>query len=65
MARPEGQRCILEASEGRTVTRARNGALMHKFSSPLPNGSPATGASQVQLVCISVPCLMQCQQLWF
>ena len=50
MARPEGQRCILEASEGRTVSRARNGALVHKFSSPLPNGSSATGASQVLIL---------------
>ena len=47
MARPEGQRCIVESSEGRTTSRARNGALIHRFKSPLPNGSSATGASQV------------------
>ena len=48
MARPEGQRCIVESSEGRTTSRARNGALIHRFRSPLPNGSSATGASQVR-----------------
>eukprot|EP00892_Ulva_mutabilis_P003393 jgi/Ulvmu1/1425/UM011_0154.1 len=39
LARPEGKRCLLIASRGRTVTRTNNGQVLHIFPSALPNGS--------------------------
>lgn len=45
MARPQGQRCLVVASNQRTVSRTRTGAVLHTFTSVLPGGSPATGMS--------------------
>ncbi|GFR46702.1 hypothetical protein Agub_g8321 [Astrephomene gubernaculifera] len=42
MPRPEGMRCLLVTSRGRTVSWLRNGAPLHRFPSALPGGSPAT-----------------------
>jgi snurportin-1 len=44
MARPQGQRCLVIASNQRTVSRTRTGAVLQTFTSALPGGSPATGA---------------------
>ena len=40
--RPEGKRCLVIAAKGKTVTRKRNGAVLGRFESNLPNGSRAT-----------------------
>ncbi len=37
--RPEGTRCLVIANRGLTVSRKRNGQLLHRFPSALPNGS--------------------------
>ena len=39
--RPDGQRCLVVASGGKTTSRLRNGSLLHTFPSALPSGSPA------------------------
>jgi hypothetical protein len=41
-ARPDGPRCLVVAARGATVARGRDGALLHRFASPLPAGSRAT-----------------------
>eukprot|EP00854_Cymbomonas_tetramitiformis_P028018 gene28018-34651_t len=42
---PEGERCLVISSRGGTVSRRRNGSIVHRFPSALPNGSRATGAN--------------------
>eukprot|EP00249_Psilotum_nudum_P017860 c26526_g1_i2 orf=34-1209(+) len=43
LARPAGKRCIVVSSHGTTVSRLRNGRVLHCFPSALPNGSRACG----------------------
>nr|TKW12884.1 hypothetical protein SEVIR_5G064700v2 [Setaria viridis]TKW12887.1 hypothetical protein SEVIR_5G064700v2 [Setaria viridis] len=38
-ARPSGKRCLVVSSNGMTISRARNGSILHRFPSALPNGS--------------------------
>ncbi|KAL9672642.1 hypothetical protein QQ045_028894 [Rhodiola kirilowii] len=38
-ARPAGKRCFVVSSKGTTVSRLRNGAVLHHFPSALPSGS--------------------------
>ncbi|CAN1129893.1 SNUPN [Linum perenne] len=38
-ARPAGKRCFVVASNGTTVSRERNGSILHNFPSALPNGA--------------------------
>ncbi|KAK9808700.1 hypothetical protein WJX72_002173 [[Myrmecia] bisecta] len=45
MPRAEGRRCLVISSQGYTVSRLRNGSILHAFPSLLPNGSRRTGAS--------------------
>jgi snurportin-1 len=40
--RPEGQRCTIFASKGRTIARLRNGIIFENFQSMLPGGSRET-----------------------
>eukprot|EP00455_Lapot_gusevi_P024753 TRINITY_DN2582_c0_g6_i3.p1 TRINITY_DN2582_c0_g6~~TRINITY_DN2582_c0_g6_i3.p1 ORF type:complete len:308 (+),score=28.57 TRINITY_DN2582_c0_g6_i3:73-996(+) len=40
--RPEGLRCLVIASGGQTVSRKRNGSVLHRFASALPCGSHRT-----------------------
>lgn len=40
--RPEGTRCLVVAAYGNTVSRKRNGGVLHRFSSSLPCGSGST-----------------------
>ena len=40
VAKPEGQRVLIFAHNGRTIARLRNGRVMSRFASPLPGGSP-------------------------
>jgi snurportin-1 len=39
MPRPEGVRCLVIATGGETVSRKRNGVILHRFASSLPAGS--------------------------
>lgn len=54
MPRPEGTRCLVIASRGKTVSRTRSGTVLHQFASELPNGSHASrkagGASVLDCV---------------
>ena len=45
MCRPEGQRCVVVAAGGSTVSRLRNGVQLHRFQSALPGGSNGGGGS--------------------
>ncbi|PKA61271.1 hypothetical protein AXF42_Ash006168 [Apostasia shenzhenica] len=38
-ARPAGKRCFVVSSSGSTVSRLRNGSVLHCFPSSLPNGA--------------------------
>ena len=38
-ARPSGKRCLVVSTNGMTVSRGRNGTILHRFPSALPNGS--------------------------
>ncbi|KDP30919.1 hypothetical protein JCGZ_11295 [Jatropha curcas] len=38
-ARPAGKRCFVVSSNGTTVSRQRNGCILHRFPSALPNGA--------------------------
>lgn len=38
-ARPAGKRCFVVSSNGTTVSRLRNGSVLHHFPSALPNGA--------------------------
>ncbi|KAM7471518.1 hypothetical protein LguiA_009701 [Lonicera macranthoides] len=52
-ARPAGKRCFIVSSNGTTVSRLRNGSLLHRFPSSLPNGSKSKDASRsAQSYCI-------------
>ncbi|KAM0060090.1 putative snurportin-1 [Helianthus debilis subsp. tardiflorus] len=56
-ARPAGKRCFVVSSNGTTVSRLRNGSLLHRFPSALPNGartreSSRSGQSYCILDCI-------------
>lgn len=44
--RPEGKRCLLISSKGRTISRLQHGEILHKFPSALPNGSSDSGFAQ-------------------
>ncbi|GIL69575.1 hypothetical protein Vretifemale_497 [Volvox reticuliferus] len=64
MPRPEGMRCLLVTSRGRTVSWLRNGAPLHRFYSTLPGGSPATtagcGGSAAAAASSGDYCLLDC-----
>jgi len=42
LPRPEGTRCLVVSSRGLTVSRKRNGTVLHRFPSALPDGSGPT-----------------------
>ena len=44
--RPQGKRCLVLASAGKTVARLRTGRLLHAFQSVLPNGGPGRGGGR-------------------
>ncbi|EXB98025.1 hypothetical protein L484_005514 [Morus notabilis] len=44
-ARPSGKRCFVVASNGTTISRQRNGSVLHHFPSALPNGARTRDAS--------------------
>ncbi|KAK9113458.1 hypothetical protein Syun_020255 [Stephania yunnanensis] len=52
-ARPAGQRCFVVSSGGTTISRLRNGFLLHHFPSSLPSGARRKGSSgSMQSFCI-------------
>ncbi|GMP34133.1 hypothetical protein CsSME_00007137 [Camellia sinensis var. sinensis] len=52
-ARPAGKRCFVVSSNGTTISRLRNGSLLHRFPSALPSGARAKGNScSAQSYCI-------------
>jgi len=44
--RPQGKRCLVLASQGKTVARLRTGRVLQVFASVLPNGGPGRGAGR-------------------
>ncbi|GLC63873.1 hypothetical protein PLESTF_000092700 [Pleodorina starrii] len=60
MPRPEGMRCLLVTSRGRTVSWLRNGAPLHRFHSPLPGGSRATVGGAGRSAAGEDYCLLDC-----
>ena len=52
MPRPEGHRCLVISSQHTTISRHRNGSVLHKFSSALPNGSRESAAGSGDDFCI-------------
>ncbi|EFJ17988.1 hypothetical protein SELMODRAFT_444654 [Selaginella moellendorffii] len=55
MARPAGKRCIVVSSRGTTVSRLRNGRVLHSFPSALPSGAkvssgPIQGSSSFTIL---------------
>ncbi len=52
MPRPEGRRCLVISSQHMTISRHRNGSILHKFPSILPNGSRASRAGSGDDFCI-------------
>jgi len=50
----EGQRCLVSASCGSTLSRLRNGRVLHRFSSCLPSGSADTFKKRGEF------CLLDC-----
>lgn len=51
-ARPSGKRCFVVSSNGTTVSRLRNGSLLHRFPSALPNGAKTKESRSAQSYCI-------------
>ncbi|PRQ16994.1 hypothetical protein RchiOBHm_Chr7g0190291 [Rosa chinensis] len=39
LPRPAGRRCFVVSSDGTTISRQRNGTVLHRFPSALPHGS--------------------------
>ena len=52
MPRPEGLRCLVISSQQNTISRHRNGSMLHKFASCLPNGSRSSIAGSGDDFCI-------------
>lgn len=55
LPRPEGHRCLVIASHGRTIARLLSGVVMETFSSSLPNGGEGGGERESVLDCIYQP----------
>lgn len=45
LARPAGKKCFVVSSDGTTVSRLRNGSVLHHFPSALPGGARKKGTS--------------------
>ncbi|OMO84080.1 snurportin-1 [Corchorus capsularis] len=53
LARPSGKRCFVVSSNGTTVSRQRNGSILHHFPSALPAGAKTRdGSGSAQSYCI-------------
>ncbi|XP_028229430.1 snurportin-1-like isoform X2 [Glycine soja] len=51
-ARPSGKRCFVVSYNGTTISRLRNGAVLHRFPSGLPSGARKRDPSYSILDCI-------------
>lgn len=63
LPRPEGKRCLVVASSGRTVARIQSGSVLRKFPSALPGGSHKTNRGN-DAYCI-LDCIFQEQNATF
>ena len=48
MPRPEGKRCLVVASRGKTASRLPHGDVLHRWRSAVPSGSPQTATKDDQ-----------------
>ncbi|RDX87701.1 Snurportin-1, partial [Mucuna pruriens] len=51
-ARPSGKRCFVVSCNGTTISRLRNGSILHRFPSALPSGARKKDPSYSILDCI-------------
>lgn len=63
LPRPEGKRCLVVASGGRTIARIQSGSVLRKFPSSLPGGSHKTNRGN-DAYCI-LDCIFQEQNATF
>jgi snurportin-1 len=63
LPRPEGKRCLVVASSGRTIARIQSGSVLRKFPSALPGGSHKTNRGN-DAYCI-LDCIFQEQNATF
>ncbi|KAK8959974.1 hypothetical protein KSP40_PGU011098 [Platanthera guangdongensis] len=56
-ARPSGKRCFVVSSNGTTVSRLRNGSVLHRFPSSLPNGARTKEISAASHVFCILDCI--------
>eukprot|EP00270_Netrium_digitus_P000033 TRINITY_DN10038_c0_g1_i1.p1 TRINITY_DN10038_c0_g1~~TRINITY_DN10038_c0_g1_i1.p1 ORF type:complete len:505 (-),score=118.78 TRINITY_DN10038_c0_g1_i1:50-1564(-) len=56
LARPEGKRCLVVSSNGMTISRLRNGRVLHRFPSFLPNGARTRDVAAAS----HVYCILDC-----
>lgn len=65
-ARPAGKRCIVVSSNGTTVSRERNGSILHHFPSALPSGARTKDPSgSAQSYCILDCIFHEVRRLYF
>ncbi|RZR83015.1 hypothetical protein BHM03_00009574 [Ensete ventricosum] len=71
-ARPAGNRCFVVSSNGTTISRLRNGSVLHHFPSSLPNGSrtrdmsgPASSYSILDCIFHEVSHVLQPNQTYY
>ncbi|KAG7023066.1 hypothetical protein SDJN02_14090, partial [Cucurbita argyrosperma subsp. argyrosperma] len=51
LARPSGKRCFVVSSNGTTISRLRNGSILHRFPSALPNGAKTKKCLWIRFEC--------------
>lgn len=65
MSRPAGVRCVVVSSNGTTVSRQRNGRVLHHFPSALPNGARTRDVSCASSVFCILDCIFhEVEYLW-
>jgi len=63
MPRPEGQRCLVISANGVTLSRQRNGRILHSFPSALPNGARTKEVAAGSHVYCILDCIFHAVQL--
>jgi len=64
LARPEGTRCIVIATHGKTTSRSQNGARLHVWKSFLPGGSRATAGGHDKVTILDAIFDEEQQRYW-
>lgn len=64
MPRPEGQRCLVISANGVTLSRQRNGRILHSFPSALPNGARTKEVAAGSHVYCILDCIFHAVQLY-